>query len=193
MLATVFSVEQRVIAEEFDGMTTREALPRVESTSAVEFEGIDLPGLSSHPSYRHTSHGLQKQELARTESAALREQSLPGSRLMITGEDTVDRREAAAGDHLGDRIAQITAPASDAEETELDDAETEAQPTEKKREQRGERRERREEREAAGREGNGGAPSAAPGACGSARTPCQSTRGTRGRGRCTPPSAQTSP
>ena len=131
MLVSVFSVEQKVIADDLDKVGEMMPLPRVESTSVVEFEGLDLPGLSSRPctaAYRHTSHGLQKQELARTESAAMREQSLPGNRLLGTADDAVDRREAAAADHLGYRIAQITAPASDAEETKFYDTEAGAQP-----------------------------------------------------------------
>ena len=126
-LAHVFSVEKKVIADDDIGDSSVGGLPRVESTSAVEFEGIDLPGLSSRSTtaYRHTSHGLQKQELTRTESAAMRELARTESagKRGSAAEDVVGRREAAAADHLGHMINQISAPASDAEETKLEDTE----------------------------------------------------------------------
>ena len=78
-LAHVLSVDQRQVPDADSGSALK-GLPRMESTSSVDFDDFSLEGLSSRPAttaYRHTAHGLQKQELARTDSAAIREQPLP--------------------------------------------------------------------------------------------------------------------
>ena len=77
----------------------------MDSATAVPFEGLDLPALSSRSplTYRHTTHGLQKQELSRTDSAAIREsEELAGGQEQRDAEVAQqERRETQAADRLG--------------------------------------------------------------------------------------------
>jgi hypothetical protein len=68
----VFSDTKRVVSEDpadIDPLHTRALI----DGGWTAFEGLDLEPLQSPSTYRHTAHGVQKQELARTESAAIRE------------------------------------------------------------------------------------------------------------------------
>jgi hypothetical protein len=104
-LPHVFSEIKSVPDEDFhDGGLGDISTHSISEGSSVIFEGIDLDPLDEQPSqYRHTAHGLQKQELQRTESAAMRETAVaePTSARGGAGASILGERTTVAQCHMG--------------------------------------------------------------------------------------------